>query len=255
MRFELADLFDVILVEGELGFGKPDERVYKRALTALGVKPADAWMVGDNLEWDVAAPQKLGMSGVWIDARGRGLPVQSAAKPDYIVRSLAELRALIEPSVRRKQATGCGAVLPSMTRHSRVFRTRSSLLRCILRYDAATSTPSGRPNMKRFEAPLLIVAAIFIGFTITSVGGQQAQPAAGAYLLRHKRRRDRRRTRSNALDVTGRIFAARADAPSLQGLDFRAKWGPRAVNELFTSSSRRCRRRIPERWVRTALLR
>ena len=73
-RFELADLFDAILVEGELGFGKPDERVYRRALNALDVKPSDAWMVGDHLELDVAAPQKLGMSGVWIDARGRGLP-------------------------------------------------------------------------------------------------------------------------------------------------------------------------------------
>lgn len=94
-RFELTDLFDVILVEGELGFGKPDERVYTQALGALGVKPSDAWMVGDNLEWDVAAPQRLGLSGVWIDARGRGLPVQSAVKPDYIVRSLADLRSLI----------------------------------------------------------------------------------------------------------------------------------------------------------------
>jgi putative hydrolase of the HAD superfamily len=95
-RFELADLFDAILVEGELGFGKPDERVYKRALSALDVKPSDAWMVGDNLEWDVAAPQKLGLCGVWIDARGRGLPDDTTVKPDHIVRSLAELRRLIQ---------------------------------------------------------------------------------------------------------------------------------------------------------------
>ena len=94
-RFELEDLFDAILVEGELGFGKPDERVYLRALGALGAEPRETWMVGDNLEWDVAAPQKLGMSGVWIDARGRGVPDESAVKPDYIVRSLAELRSLI----------------------------------------------------------------------------------------------------------------------------------------------------------------
>jgi putative hydrolase of the HAD superfamily len=94
-RFELADLFDVILVEGELGFGKPDERVYQRALSALGTEPEQAWMVGDNLEWDVAAPQKLGMSGVWIDTRGQGLPEQSAVRPDHVVRSLAELRSLI----------------------------------------------------------------------------------------------------------------------------------------------------------------
>ena len=96
-RFELTDLFDVILVEGELGFGKPDERVYRRALSALDVKPSDAWMVGDNLEWDVCAPQRLGMSGIWIDPRGRGLPEHTSTRPDHIVRSLAELRSLIQP--------------------------------------------------------------------------------------------------------------------------------------------------------------
>ena len=96
-RFEITDLFDAILVEGELGFGKPDERVYHRALEALGVKPADAWMVGDNLEWDVAAPQKLGMTGVWIDARGRGVPEGSQVKPDHVVRSLSEIRTLMNP--------------------------------------------------------------------------------------------------------------------------------------------------------------
>jgi putative hydrolase of the HAD superfamily len=96
-RFELEDLFDAILVEGELGFGKPDERVYLRALGALGAEPHETWMVGDNLEWDIAAPQKIGMSGVWIDARGRGVPDESAVKPDYIVRSLAGLRSLIQP--------------------------------------------------------------------------------------------------------------------------------------------------------------
>ncbi len=93
-RFEIADLFDAILVEGELGFGKPDERVYHRALSTLGVTPAEAWMVGDNLDFDVAAPQRLGLSAVWIDVRGSGLPGTSAVKPDYIVRSLAELRTL-----------------------------------------------------------------------------------------------------------------------------------------------------------------
>ena len=31
-------------------------------------------MVGDNLEWDVAEPQRQGIYGIWIDIRGRGLP-------------------------------------------------------------------------------------------------------------------------------------------------------------------------------------
>jgi putative hydrolase of the HAD superfamily len=95
VRFGLAALFDVVLIEGELGFGKPDERVYHRALDALKVEPSEAWMVGDNLEWDVDAPQKLGLSGVWVDLKGRGLPVGSTARPNHIVRSISNLRSLI----------------------------------------------------------------------------------------------------------------------------------------------------------------
>jgi putative hydrolase of the HAD superfamily len=95
-RFKLGDLFDAILVEGELGFGKPDERVYRRALNDLGVEPSDAWMVGDHLEFDVGAPQTLGLRGVWIDARGRGLPGHTSVRPDHIIRSLSELRRLIQ---------------------------------------------------------------------------------------------------------------------------------------------------------------
>jgi putative hydrolase of the HAD superfamily len=98
VRFGLEELFDVILIEGELGFGKPDERVYHRALAALDVRPSDAWMVGDNLEWDVAAPQKLGVSGVWIDLRGSGVPSERTVRPDYVVRSLSEIRRLIAAS-------------------------------------------------------------------------------------------------------------------------------------------------------------
>jgi putative hydrolase of the HAD superfamily len=96
-RFGLADLFDTILVEGELGFGKPDERVYRQALEKLAVRPADAWMVGDNLDWDVAAPQKLGIFAVWVDRRGGGLPATSRVLPDRIVPALSALRAQLAP--------------------------------------------------------------------------------------------------------------------------------------------------------------
>lgn len=91
-RFRLAEFFDVILIEGELGFGKPDARVYGLALDALAIEPTDAWMVGDNLEWDVAGPQRLGIVGIWIDARGAGLPADPVVRPHRIVRRLAELR-------------------------------------------------------------------------------------------------------------------------------------------------------------------
>ena len=91
-RFGLADLFDLILIEGEIGFGKPDPRVFARALTELAVDPSDAWMVGDNLEWDVQQPQRMGVFAIWVDGSGKGLPETTAIRPDRIVRTLSDLR-------------------------------------------------------------------------------------------------------------------------------------------------------------------
>lgn len=91
-RFNLSTLFDSILVEGELGFGKPDSRVYALALKMLNVAPSDAMMIGDNLEWDVAKPQEFGIAGVWIDVVGSGLPATVAVQPHRIIRRLSDIR-------------------------------------------------------------------------------------------------------------------------------------------------------------------
>ena len=80
-RFGIAPLVDYILIEGEFGVGKPDEKVYLHALDQLGAKPAEAWMVGDNLEWEIAAPQKLGIRGIWVDWAGNGLPESTTVRP------------------------------------------------------------------------------------------------------------------------------------------------------------------------------
>jgi len=90
-RFDLARRFDHVQIEGEHGFGKPEEQAYRHALQALGVGPQETWMVGDNLEWEVMAPQRLGIAGIWHDVLGEGLPPGSPARPDRIIRRLPEL--------------------------------------------------------------------------------------------------------------------------------------------------------------------
>ena len=90
-RFALTHRFDHIQIEGEHGFGKPEERAYLHAMDALGVTARETWMVGDNLEWEVEVPQRLGIYAVWIDVHGDGLPEGSTVKPDRIIRSLTEL--------------------------------------------------------------------------------------------------------------------------------------------------------------------
>lgn len=90
-RFGLSRYFREILVEEELGFGKPDTRVFEHACNLTKVSPRRCAMIGDNLSWDVEAPQKIGMKGIWNDVRGTGLPPDSPVRPDHIVRSLSEL--------------------------------------------------------------------------------------------------------------------------------------------------------------------
>ncbi|HKV46177.1 MAG TPA: HAD family hydrolase [bacterium] len=90
-RFGLARYVDGIFIEGELGVGKPHPRVFEQALAALACPPGDAWSIGDNLEWDVVGPQRLGVFGIWVDAGGLGPPPGSPARPDRIVRSITEL--------------------------------------------------------------------------------------------------------------------------------------------------------------------
>ena len=90
-RFDLEKYFDLVMIEEEFGIGKPDKRVYLHALQQLEARPDETWMIGDNLEWEVAAPQRLGITGIWNDVRGRGLPDGAHVRPDRIVRSFREV--------------------------------------------------------------------------------------------------------------------------------------------------------------------
>ena len=62
-----------------------------RTFTLLGVEAHETWMVGDNLEWEVAAPQRLGIYAIWYDGYSVGLPSDAPIQPDRIIRALPEL--------------------------------------------------------------------------------------------------------------------------------------------------------------------
>jgi len=90
-RHGLAAHFDCIVIEGEFGIGKPDERVFAHAMQALSCGPEAAWMVGDSLEADIAPALSLGMHTVWVDAEGLGLPEGAPVRPHRVVQAISEL--------------------------------------------------------------------------------------------------------------------------------------------------------------------
>ncbi len=90
-RFNLAPLFDLILIEGEFGTGKPDPHVFQYALEKLGASPSDTWMVGDDLEYDIRPAGELGIGTVWVYHALTGLPPQSGNRLQMSVHSIVEL--------------------------------------------------------------------------------------------------------------------------------------------------------------------
>ena len=93
-KFDLEQYFLHVHIEGEAGVGKPELQAYKIAMEKLNVAATETWMVGDNIDWEVIAPQKLGIFSIWRDPRGYGiLPEGTTAKPDRIITNLAQLKS------------------------------------------------------------------------------------------------------------------------------------------------------------------
>jgi putative hydrolase of the HAD superfamily len=96
-REGIADLFEHVGITGLTGLRKPDPRAFTAACDALAVTPAEAIMVGDRIDIDVAPAKALGMATILL--RGgrhrRQKPRSLAEEPDAVVTDVLELDAAI----------------------------------------------------------------------------------------------------------------------------------------------------------------
>jgi putative hydrolase of the HAD superfamily len=96
-REGIADLFEHVGITGLTGLRKPDLRAFTAACDALAVTPANAIMVGDRIDIDVAPAKALGMAAILF--RGgrhrRQKPRSPAEEPDAVVTDVLELEAAI----------------------------------------------------------------------------------------------------------------------------------------------------------------
>ncbi|MET9856513.1 HAD-IIA family hydrolase [Streptomyces sp. NPDC006450] len=94
-------------VEAEVT-GKPAEAFFAAALAHVGVTPSEALMVGDDIESDVLAAQRIGITGVLVKT-GKYLPETHRAAdgtPDHVLDSFADVPALLERLGRREGRKG-----------------------------------------------------------------------------------------------------------------------------------------------------
>ena len=90
----LEQLARFIIISEEAGYEKPDPRIFRDALTAMGLtEPDQAMFIGDNPAADIDGAKRFGMKAAWI-RRGRRYPAD-LQPPDHVIDHVTELRRIL----------------------------------------------------------------------------------------------------------------------------------------------------------------
>ena len=90
----LAPLVEVVADSTVVGVGKPDARIFRHALDALGVAPAAATFVGDSRPRDMEGARALGMRHVWVVEAAAPAAAPCCAG-DPVIHTLDALEAVL----------------------------------------------------------------------------------------------------------------------------------------------------------------
>jgi putative hydrolase of the HAD superfamily len=94
----LLDLFPVRVYSSEVGYRKPDARIFQIALDQLDVTAREAMFVGDLVKTDMVGARGMGMTTVLKQPWGTS---RSHRRADFVIQQLSELTGI----VRRLQPT------------------------------------------------------------------------------------------------------------------------------------------------------
>jgi putative hydrolase of the HAD superfamily len=89
----LAELFDVVVVCGDLGVGKPDPAVFHHAIAQLDAQPRDATMIGDSITRDIDGAIAAGLHAIWLNRFGRARPPDRTDVAE--ITTLSELKGAL----------------------------------------------------------------------------------------------------------------------------------------------------------------
>jgi len=105
-KLGLSRMFESIVISEEVGWRKPHPIIFRHLLENLRVKPKECLFVGDDVKYDVAGAKAAGLKtallvggptpseDVYYNAQTEGRRVD----PDFVIRSIAELPALLDKS-------------------------------------------------------------------------------------------------------------------------------------------------------------
>jgi putative hydrolase of the HAD superfamily len=99
-RFGIRSAFETVVVSAEVGWCKPHRIIFDHTFEKMGIRPADALFVGDQLFVDVYGAVNCGMHVAWIQTERQDWSIagsdRPACNPTYTVRSISEIVELLE---------------------------------------------------------------------------------------------------------------------------------------------------------------
>ena len=85
----LNNYFEQVFISEEVGFTKPDRRIFEVALNKLNIQPEHVLFIGDDLEKDIEGCQNANIKGIWFNPLS--LENHTDIKPYAEIKSLNEL--------------------------------------------------------------------------------------------------------------------------------------------------------------------
>lgn len=86
----LYSFFNTVLISGDLGFRKPDPRMFEIALTRLGLTAEEVIFIGNDMFRDIYGAHRTGLKTVFFKSN-QGDQRFHGAEPDYIIYRFEEL--------------------------------------------------------------------------------------------------------------------------------------------------------------------
>ncbi|HYC79331.1 MAG TPA: TIGR02253 family HAD-type hydrolase [Planctomycetota bacterium] len=80
-----------IFISDQVGIGKPNPKLYQRAVERVGVRPGEAMHVGDHPVNDVDAANAAGMISVWNRREGRHRFEEGKTAPRHVIDNFWDL--------------------------------------------------------------------------------------------------------------------------------------------------------------------
>jgi putative hydrolase of the HAD superfamily len=97
-KIGLRHLFDDVVTAVDVGYAKPDARIFNEAIRKAGTQADKIIHVGDNPEADIIGAANVGLKTVWMNSKSVSWP-NDDIQPDLTINRITELCDLLLPEI------------------------------------------------------------------------------------------------------------------------------------------------------------